>query len=109
MEQAFRSFTIIGLAGITILSAFFIIMIIDQPPPIKALFEIFSALGTVGLSLGSSLNNDCSFAFDLSFVGKLMIILVMIIGRVGTLTIGSALLRPHLIEYKYPTEEVVIG
>ncbi len=108
-EQAFRSFAITALAGITTLAAFFIIMIIDQPPPMKALFEILSALGTVGLSLGSSINHSCSFVFDLSFIGKLTIILVMIVGRIGPLTIGSAMLRRHSIDYKYTTEEVVIG
>jgi trk system potassium uptake protein TrkH len=109
IEQAFRSFTVLALSSLVIGSAFSLIMIVDNPQPLKALFEIFSALGTVGLSLGSSTSPYCSFVYDLSAFGKLIIILTMITGRVGTITIGSALLRPHLHEYKYPEEPIVIG
>ena len=50
----------------------------------KILFEVASALGTVGLSAGLTGN--------LSVAGKIMIILLMFIGRVGVLTFGFALL-----------------
>ncbi len=109
IEQAFRSFVIISLGVFVICVAFFLIMLFDEPEPLKALFEIFSALGTVGLSLGSSVNPHCSFSYDLSAISKLVIIAVIITGRVGTITIGSALLRPHLLEYKYPEEPIMVG
>ncbi|MBE0433641.1 Trk family potassium uptake protein [candidate division WOR-3 bacterium] len=109
VEQAQRSFLLFTLAGFTIGSAFFLIMLIDNQVPLKVLFEIFSAFGTVGLSLGSSINPFCSFVYDLSALGKLIIISVMIAGRVGTLTISSALLKPHPLEYSYPEEPIVIG
>lgn len=51
----------------------------------KILFEVASALGTVGLSTG--------ITGSLSAVGKSMIILLMFIGRVGVLTFGFALLE----------------
>lgn len=51
----------------------------------KILFEVASALGTVGLSTG--------ITGDLSIAGKLIIILLMFIGRVGVLTFGFALLE----------------
>lgn len=51
----------------------------------KILFEIASALGTVGLSTG--------ITGDLSSAGKLLIIILMFIGRVGVLTFGFALLQ----------------
>ncbi len=109
IEQAYRSFIIIFLSISVIFSAFFLIMLFDNPHPLKALFEVFSALGTVGLSLGSSINPYCSFSYDLSVISKLIIIVVVITGRVGTITIGSALLRPHPLDYKYPEEPIVIG
>jgi len=52
------------------------------------LFEVASALGTVGLSTG--------ITGDFSAVGKILIILLMFIGRVGVLTFGFAVLhRKH--------------
>jgi len=109
IEQAFRAFLIFVLSGSTIIAAFFLIMLIDRQNPGKVLFEIFSAFGTVGLSLGSTVNPFCSFSHDLSAFGKLVIIGTLIAGRVGTITIGSAILKPHPLEYEYPEEPIVIG
>jgi trk system potassium uptake protein TrkH len=60
------------------------------------LFEVASALGTVGLSTG--------ITGDLSVFGKIAITVIMFIGRVGVLTFGFALLarnskeEPEIIE-----------
>lgn len=51
----------------------------------QLLFEVASALGTVGLSTG--------ITGDLSVTGKLLVTLLMFIGRVGVLTFGFALLE----------------
>ena len=51
----------------------------------RVLFETASALGTVGLSTG--------ITGDLSSAGKVLVILLMFIGRVGVLTFGFALLE----------------
>lgn len=48
------------------------------------MFEAASALGTVGLSSG--------VCFSLSGAGKIVLIVLMFIGRVGVLTIGNAML-----------------
>jgi len=109
VEQAYRSFVIVFLSAGVVFGAFFLIMLFDNPHPLKALFEVFSAIGTVGLSLGSSVSSYCSFSYDLSPISKLIIILVVITGRVGTITIGSALLRPHPLDYKYTEEPIVVG
>lgn len=50
----------------------------------QILFEVTSAIGTVGLSTG--------ITAELSAIGKLAIIILMYIGRVGVVTFGSALL-----------------
>ena len=52
----------------------------------KLLFEAVSAIGTVGLSMG--------LTSDLSAIGKLVIIALMIIGRLGVLTFGLATAVP---------------
>ncbi|MCK4940920.1 Trk family potassium uptake protein [candidate division WOR-3 bacterium] len=109
IEQAFRAFLIFILSSSTIIVAFFIIMLVENQTPIKVLFEVFSAFGTVGLSFGSTVNPFCSFSYDLSTIGKLVIICVAIAGRVGTITVGSAILKPHPLEYSYPEEPIVVG
>jgi trk system potassium uptake protein TrkH len=48
----------------------------------NALFEIASALGTVGLTTGLTPN--------LTFTGKLIIIALMFIGRLGPITVVAA-------------------
>jgi len=109
VEQAMRSFLLIFLSICLILISFFLIMLINQPKPFKLLFEIFSALGTVGLSLGSNINPTCNYVSEFSVLGKLLMILVMLIGRVGTLTLGSALIKPHIPEFTYPEDSIIVG
>jgi trk system potassium uptake protein TrkH len=65
-------------------------------------FEAFSAFGTVGLSMG--------ITPDLSPGGKLIIVALMFVGRLGPLTLGLALLeaRPEK-RIEYPAEDIVVG
>jgi len=109
IEQSFRAYAIASLSMLLISAAFSIIMLIDNPPPMKVLFEVVSAFGTVGLSLGSNINPNCNFSFDLSWASKLVLIVVMISGKVGLITISSALLKPHPLEYSYPEESIIVG
>jgi trk system potassium uptake protein TrkH len=66
------------------------------------IFESGSALGTVGLSTG--------ITPSLTTAGKLIIIIVMLIGRLGPLTLLAALtfnLKPA--KYNYPEEALIVG
>jgi len=69
------------------------------------LFETFSAFGTVGLTMG--------LTPSLSLMGKLLIISLMYIGRVGILTVGFSLtmrlMKTNGGHYKLPEESVMIG
>jgi len=65
-------------------------------------FEAASALGTVGLTTG--------ITASLTTAGKLIIIAVMLIGRLGPLTLLAALtfnLKPA--RYNYPEEAIIVG
>jgi Trk-type K+ transport system membrane component len=65
-------------------------------------FECFSAFSTVGLSLG--------ITAELSTSGKVVMILLMFIGRVGMLTILIAFVRSKTTyNYRYPTENILIN
>ena len=68
---------------------------------VKYLFETVSALGTVGLSMGIT----ASF----NFVGKLLIIAIMLIGRVGLVTLAYGLVHEGAeVQIEYASEEVML-
>ncbi|MFP3907159.1 MAG: TrkH family potassium uptake protein [Acidimicrobiales bacterium] len=68
----------------------------------EALFEATSAVGIVGLSTG--------ITPDLDPEGKLIVIMLMVLGRLGPLTVGTALvLRERDRLYRYPQERPFIG
>jgi trk system potassium uptake protein TrkH len=65
-------------------------------------FEAASAMGTVGLSLGATAN--------LSTFGKVVICALMLVGRVGPLTVALAVARRSSQSMaRYPEERVMIG
>lgn len=69
---------------------------------VEILFEVVSAFGTVGLSLGITGN--------LSALGKLIIVLVMYTGRLGPMLIALAISpREKKAKYQYAEEQVMIG
>jgi len=68
----------------------------------RILFEAVSAFGTVGLSTG--------ITPGLPDPAKLVLVVLMFLGRLGPLTLGSAIaLRDRRILYEYPKERPAIG
>lgn len=68
----------------------------------KVLFEAVSAFGTVGLSTG--------ITATLPSAAQLILVTLMFLGRLGPLTLGSALaLRERRIAYELPNERPAIG
>lgn len=69
---------------------------------LAVMFEVVSAFGTVGLSMG--------ITPDLSQAGKIFIMFMMYIGRVGPLTLVLGLSRSESKQgISYPKEKVIIG
>ena len=67
-----------------------------------ALFEATSAFGTVGLSTG--------ITESIPLLGRLLLVLVMLAGRIGPITFVTALaLRSRDLPYRYPEERPIIG
>jgi trk system potassium uptake protein TrkH len=76
---------------------------------VPTLFEVTSAFGTVGLSVGLP-DSPTSLSGAFSPMGKLLIVLTMFLGRVGPVTVGAALLvRRRMVRYEYPEEPVLVG
>lgn len=79
-----------------------IISITDGIPMQMGMFETFSAIGTVGLTLG--------ITPTLSAVSRFVLILLMFFGRVGGLTIiYAAFLQKDASTLKYPMENITVG
>jgi trk system potassium uptake protein TrkH len=65
------------------------------------IFEAVSAIGTVGLSAGMTPHLDTT--------GKLLISILMYVGRVGPLSIALALGEPRKVTMEFPTTRILVG
>lgn len=80
----------------------------EDHPFLAIMFEVTSAMGIVGLSLGDGLGH--SLSASLTDFGKMTIIISMLLGRFGPLMIGLfALKSPSQSLYRYPESRIVIG
>ncbi len=77
-ENVSLAFTLAVLYTLTLLAGITVLAVLETLPFRALAFEVASALGTVGLSLG--------ITASLSPAGKVMVILLMFWGRVGILT-----------------------
>ncbi|WP_404802023.1 TrkH family potassium uptake protein [Bacillus tianshenii] len=101
-EDLIKSLVVLLLAIFICSSAVIILTITEPFTMIQILFEVCSAFGTTGLSMG--------ITPDLSTIGKCVIMCLMFIGRVGLLTFLFILeSRQKPPKYHYPVERVIIG
>ena len=101
-QEVFRALAIALLSIFFIVLIVFLILLTHEADFIKVLFEVISALGTVGLSLG--------LTTDLNTIGRILIIITMFVGRLGPLTIGYALAyRKKQPDIRYPEGKIMIG
>ena len=73
--------------GLIMLGTYLLLLVQDQPV-FAVFFEAVSALGTVGVSMG--------ITGDLTVVGKLIIIVLMFLGRIGPLSFGMVVFKPYV-------------
>jgi trk system potassium uptake protein len=99
--------TILKALAITIISLFcvmtgaFVLSITEQAAFLDLAFEAVSAFGTVGLSRGVT--------SQLSAAGQAVIMLLMLVGRVGPLTLAFTLSNRYRARIQYPSGQVNIG
>ncbi len=103
MEAVHKSLMVVISAASLILVALLILTYTEPFPLEQLFFEIASAFGTTGLSLG--------ITSSLSIYGKLVIIVVMFTGRIGILALllmfrGS---RKKGNNIKYPEVDMIVG
>jgi trk system potassium uptake protein TrkH len=78
-----RAMLVVSTGLVAAAVGLFVLLVTEDQPLLPTIFEVFSALGTVGLSLGMTA--------ALSPVGRVVIIVLMFVGRLGPLTLASSL------------------
>ncbi len=112
-EKVVSSMVAIILISISILFLFYFLLqwteagwiphTVEGHRSLQLAFESISAFGTVGLSAG--------ITAQLTFWGKVQIIILMLVGRIGPLVISIAIARRHThrAQYEYYRENVMVG
>lgn len=97
-----RAISVVFVAVIVLTFSVFSLLVSERGEAIQLAFEAVSAFGTVGLSAGVTPG--------LTSFGKLVIIVTMLIGRVGPLTVALATSeRGERAHHLRPHERVLIG
>src|SRR5690606_15732006 len=90
------------LSGLLVDAGTVVLLSVTDFPLSDGLFEVISDFATVGLSTG--------ITADLPPAGQLTIIVLMYVGRVGTITVATALaLGDDRKSYRYPEENPIVG
>lgn len=93
---------VIAALGMVGTATFAIAIVEPEIATIKLLFEAASAFGTVGLS--------AAVTPALGTLGRVLIIALMFIGRVGPITFGTAFLfRAETHRYRFPQDDLMVG
>jgi trk system potassium uptake protein TrkH len=108
IDRALATAFLFGLVAAMGLTAMCVVEQSDTPRTtsgglfLDATFEVVSALGTVGLSTG--------LTAQLTAAGRLILIAMMFIGRIGPITVFVAMSqRSSRARFDYPKEDVLIG
>lgn len=101
LEEVMKVLALTVLSILLIMFSAFIIMISHDGDFLDLLFEVVSAFGTVGLSRGAT--------GELDGIGRLVIMLLMFVGRVGPLTLGFFLVARIPPRIRYPSSRIFLG
>ncbi len=101
-ESVMKAFFVIIISVLLVALATLLLTITDGNfSSDKLLYEVVSAYATVGLTMGVTPH--------ISFTGKIVLIIMMYLGRVGFMTIITAFARRSLEGARYIEEKVIIG
>ncbi len=107
-EHTERAISIFILSIFLILTSLILVILFENGMYVKnILFEVFSAFGTVGLSMVRGVS--VSYSYFLSWQSKLVIIFTMLFGKIGVLSMVLSLVGRKKRKV-YPVEEdIVVG
>ena len=97
-----RSMLVLSAGLVMAAVGLFVLLVTEEKPFLETTFEVFSALGTVGLSLGMT--------SVLSPAGRIVITILMFVGRLGPLTLASSLTGASRDpRVRFPRGRIMIG
>lgn len=101
-DRILKAITLTMMALFLVIIVTMLLSTTEDSQLLKILFEVTSAFGTVGLSMG--------LTPDLTTFGKILISLTMFAGRLGPITLAYALQPKQEKElYRYPEGKITIG
>ena len=102
-ETAIRKASVVMCTNLFLILTGTIFMEIMQPFSLAdVMFEVFSAMGTVGMSAG--------ITRDVCMASRMMLVFLMFCGRIGSLTFALSLKgHRHEAPIRKPVEEITIG
>lgn len=101
IEEVLKVMALTTLALLTTLLSTFVLLAVTDLPLLDVAFEVTSAFGTVGLSRG--------ITDEFGAVGRLVLCVLMFLGRVGPLTLGFFLAVRVTPRIGYPAGKVFLG
>lgn len=109
-ETVGKAFFVCLIAFLVVNALAGIVLISEGRTLMATLFETTSAFGTVGLSMGEG-GRPISLVGLFTPVGKMMMMLMMFVGRVGPLTLALALAHRAAMtpRIRYPEGKVLLG
>jgi trk system potassium uptake protein TrkH len=98
----YKAITIVVVSAFVVSLGTGLLLITQKDSLLHLLFEATSAFGTVGLSTGVT--------FNLDGIGKVVVLVMVFIGRIGPLTLAYAVgRRKKKLKRKYPDARVMVG
>ncbi len=97
-----QAITVLVLGSVMVVAGTLAILRMTDLPTEKVIFEVISAFGTVGLSTG--------ITAELPPGGQLVLVVLMYVGRVGTITLATSLaMGERRMSWRYPEEHPIVG
>lgn len=97
-----QAITVLVLGSVLVVLGTLVLLRVSDFPLDQVIFEVISAFSTTGLSTG--------ITAQLPPTGQGMLVLLMLFGRVGTITLATSLvLGERRMPYRYPEEHPIVG